>query len=233
MKNRREILRHAGAVSLAASAGTLLQACASTPAVPEPPPKPVALLGLLPVGPEAGAPRDGPRMAGGIVVPHYFPGRSYSSRAGLVAGLLSIEFGGGGSGGVEVESFGASSSRPPLGVDVAAMLNERLLTELRARNLTVLSMADPTLVREVRSHDTKSIPPEVDAILDVKLVQAFFATSWRSRGYSPTINVYALVTDPQANMDELMGYTSSVPTSVIGERVVGRHPAALGLAKSS
>ena len=87
------------------------------------------------------------------------------------------------------------------------MLNERLLTELRARNLSVLSMADPTLVREVRSRDTQSIPPEVDAILDVKLVQACFATSWRSSGYSPTINVNAVVKDSHAGMDELMGYT--------------------------
>jgi hypothetical protein len=58
-----------------------------------------------------------------------------------------------------------------------------------------------------RRCNTESVPPELDAILDVKVVEAFFATSWRSSGYSPTINVSAFVKDPRAEMDEVMGYT--------------------------
>jgi hypothetical protein len=41
----------------------------------------------------------------------------------------------------------------------------------------------------------------------VKVVEAFYSTSWRSSGYSPTINVSAVVKDPRAEMDEVMGYT--------------------------
>jgi hypothetical protein len=210
MKNRRDILRNAGAVSLAAGAGPLLQACASAPSAPEPPPKQVALLGMLPVGPKVVAPGHGPRMTADLGSLEIVPGRPPSNRnevVGFVAALIGIVIVGSVIGAVRGADWGTESKIQPLGVDVVAMLNERLLTQLRARHLSVLSMADPTLARQARGGNTKAVPPEVDGILDVTVVEAFYATSWRSSGYSPTINVLGVVTDPRAEMDEVMGYT--------------------------
>jgi hypothetical protein len=138
------------------------------------------------------------------------PGRPVTSRSEAV-GLASVVVGLVIVGAVVAIVQGVAhdweSSVHPIGVDVVAMLNERLLAGLRAQPLSVLSMKDPDLVREVMGRDTHSVPAEVDAILEVKVVEAFFATSWRSSGYSPTINVSAILKDPRAEMDEVMGYT--------------------------
>jgi hypothetical protein len=210
MNNRRDILRHAGSASLVAGVSPLLLACASKPSEPEPPPKPVTLLGMLPVGPDVVVPGRGPRVALEVGYPAIIPGRPITNRSeaiGLASAVVGLVIIGAVVAIVRGVAQEGESGVQPIGVDVVAELNERLLAQLRARHLSVLSIMDPALAREVRGRNTESVPAEVDAILDVKVVEAFYATSWRSSGYSPTINVSAIVKDPRAEMDEVMGHT--------------------------
>jgi hypothetical protein len=208
---RRSVLR--GAIVRALAAGLLtVGGCATHPAAPPKPPEPIKLLAVLPVSAPASESNSGfgstqPGMILPIVVP--VPSGSQDSlspgttAAAVAAGVVASAF---------IYSFRENSRKERealtealshVNFDPAAEVGFRLAPALEQRQVRLVRIADPDIAAQVRAGRFDRLPADVDAILDVRVSESGYYSSWRAGGYSPMLQLTATLLAPAANADNL------------------------------
>lgn len=208
---RRRVLR--SALVWAFVAGLLtVEGCATHPAEPPKPPKPINLLAVLPVSAPVSESNTGFGSAPqGIILPIVVPVASGSqdslspgtAAAAVAAGVVVSAF---------IYRFRENSRRERealdealshVNFDAAAEVDSRLAPALERRQVRLVRVADPHIASDVRAGKFDGLPVGVDAILDVRVSESGYYSSWRAGGYSPMLLLRATLLAPAANADSL------------------------------
>jgi len=208
---QRRVLR--GVMVWALAAGLLtVEGCATRPAEPPKPLQPINLLAVLPVSSPVSESNTGfgstqQAMIVPIIVP--VPSGSQDSlspgttAAAVAAGVVASAF---------IYRFRENSRRERealnealshVNFDAAAEVDSRLTPALERREVRLLRIADPNIAVDVRAGRFDRLPVGVDAILDVRVAESGYYSSWRAGGYSPMLLLTATLLAPVANADNL------------------------------
>jgi len=212
-RSRRTSRGLRGAIVWALAAGLLtVGGCATHPAEPPKPPKPINLLAVLPVSAPVSESNTGFGSAPQpVVVPIVVPVQSGSQdslspgttaavvAAGVVAAAIVYRFRENSRRGREALAEALSQ----VNFDAAAEVDSRLAPALEQRQVRLVRIADPSIASDVRAGKFDGLPVGVDAILDVRVSESGYYSSWRAGGYSPMLQLTATLLAPAANADNL------------------------------
>ena len=202
-------------VWLAAAGLLVIEGCATRPAEAPKPPKPLALVAVLPAWAPASESNAGFGSAPqGLVLPIVVPVPAGSdalspgtTAAAVVAGVLASAF---------IFHFQEDSRRERkalnealsrISFDTAAEVDSRLAPALERRQVRVVRVTDPDIAAEARVGRFDRVPPGVDAILDVRVSESGYYSSLRAGGYSPKLLLKVALRVPVANVDNLAEFS--------------------------
>lgn len=177
---RRSLVLAAAGLTMVGMGG--LVGCASKPKVA---PKPVNLLAILPVDNQAAAARE--FKARGASQPVYMP---TLHPVGLLAGALTMAAMDAAERDRREEHDALQRALAKVDFDFVAQVNERLDACLAERGVRFVRLTDPVAAGHIRYGNYASLPPGVDAILDLAVTEAdfYYAThARRGGGWSPNL----------------------------------------------
>jgi hypothetical protein len=87
--------------------------------------------------------------------------------------------------------------------DAAAEVDSRLAPALERRQVRLVRIAEPNIALDIRAGKFDGLPAGVDAILDVRVSESGYYSSWRAGGYSPMLLLTATLLAPAVNADNL------------------------------
>lgn len=204
---RRSALRRI-AVLPAAAASLAITGCASRQkVVAAEPPRPIALLAILPAFNAPGERNEGftgNRPAGPVPVQTMGrgSGSSINPAAALGVGLLAMVIVAGVAESKKQQRDALQEAVVQVNFDAAVALDQHLAAALDKRDVRVVRITDPALAAELRAGRFERLPAGVDAWLDLEVTESgFYASTWAG-GFSPLIQFNATVRAPVATNTE-------------------------------
>lgn len=86
-------------------------------------------------------------------------------------------------------------------------MNQRLADVLAQRGVQVVRVTDQTVAAEVWSGQFGQLPPGVDAVLDVSVLESGYYSSMRAGGYSPQLHLRAVLLPTVPDAEELASFS--------------------------
>jgi hypothetical protein len=201
--HRRKLLCF-GATSLVAATTGTLSGCASRgPHEPEPPPKPLKLLSMLPVESKVAVESSGfggPRYPGTTVIYVPTPRGSYNAGAAIGAGLLIAGIGYAVQESRRKERERLMAALAEVAFDPIAQFQQRVPQLLSQRGVALVKPSDApkgdapkdeTTTSQAAKPDAPAEPAEPDARLTLSILDQGYYLSSGKGGYSPMLYVLA------------------------------------------
>lgn len=197
----------AGGLGLVAFGG-----CASrAPAPPAAPPKPLRLVAVMPVTQRTLVENTG--FGARAVVPVVVPvntgqrGSGGSAAAAVGVGLVGLAVAYGVASRQRSERAALLDALSAVDFDPAGHVNQRLADVLAQRGVQVVRVTDPDVAAEVWSGQFGRLPPGVDAVLDVSVLESGYYSSMRAGGYSPQLHLRAVLLPTVPDAEELASFS--------------------------
>jgi hypothetical protein len=180
------IQRRTMGVGLLAAA---LTACANRPPKPPPKPNPLQRIGMLPLKewPDAGTAQFNRSV-------NVAPSNQYVPPP-ITPQLLGMAIGASLRNARNADIAALAGAIATTNFEPAPTLQRALQAEFERRSVRFDTLVDPALDTRIRNEDLKSLPSDVDAILDIQLHSVGYYPIGKGQGFTPYFSVTARLVD--------------------------------------
>ncbi len=169
---------------LAAAVLPIASSCGHRP--PPPPPPPLGRIAVIPAINVAGQETI---SFGGVPHPnHMHASRNHYIGPAIYVGAAARSVANWLDKSREVKAQEVAMKIAQIGYDPARHLNTVLLNLLREATLNIVPMLDNPLADQAREGEYAGVPPEIDAVLDVRFLEAGYYRGSRADGFIPYIS---------------------------------------------
>jgi hypothetical protein len=205
-------IRSRALICLLAAGAVAIEGCASRsaePPQPVEPRKPIGLLAVLPVSMPLSESNTGFGAARVPLVVPIVVATPGPAQGGLSPGQAAATTVFAAAIAVGIQSYrrarqeALDEALAQIAFDPAAYIESRLVTALEQQQMPLVRITDPQIAEDLRAGRFEGLPAGVDAILDVRIPESGYYSSFRAGGYSPMLLIRASLLRPVAEAEPL------------------------------